>query len=190
MIAFTRHGQTELNRGGRLQGRMDVPLSDVGLEQAASLGRRFASEPVARVVSSPLRRACQTADAIAGPLGLSVELDDRLVELDYGEWDGAGLADIAATDWAAWRADPEFAPPGGERLTEVTARIVGFLDDYRADDMIVAVSHVSPIKAAVCCALAVDERASWRMQLAVASITRVGHRPDGTPYLASFNELA
>jgi broad specificity phosphatase PhoE len=162
---------------------MDVPLSDIGFEQAAMLGRRLASEPVARVVSSPLRRACQTADAIAAPLGLPVELDDRLIELDYGEWDGAGLTDIAGSDWAAWRADPEFAPPGGERLTEV-------LDDYRADEIIVAVSHVSPIKAAVCCALGVDERASWRMQLAVASITRVGHRPDGTPYLASFDELA
>ena len=189
MIAFTRHGQTELNRGGRLQGRMDVPLSDVGFEQAASLGRRFESAPVARVISSPLLRARQTANAIAAQLGLPVELDDRLVELDYGEWDGAGLADIAASDWAAWRADPEFAPPGGERLTEVTARIVAFLDHARSNDVIVAVSHVSPIKAAVCCALGIDERASWRMQLGVASITRVGHRPDGTPYLASFNEF-
>ena len=56
------------------------------------------------------------------------------------------------------------------------------------DDLVIAVSHVSPIKAAVCTALHVDERATWRMQLDVASVTRIGARPDGTPYLGTFND--
>ncbi|MDQ1449428.1 MAG: glucosyl-3-phosphoglycerate phosphatase, partial [Actinomycetota bacterium] len=80
MIAFVRHGQTELNRGGRLQGRIDAPLSALGGRQAAALARGYASAPVTRVLSSPLQRAHATATAIAASHGLSVEVDDRLIE--------------------------------------------------------------------------------------------------------------
>ena len=190
MIAFVRHGQTELNRGGRLQGRLDAPLSDLGLRQADALGRGFADEPVTRVFSSPLRRACDTAAAVARALGLDVEVDERLIELDYGEWDGRALGDVAAADWEAWRADPEFAPPGGERLVDVTARVAAFCAGIADPGLVVAVSHVSPIKAAVCGALRIDERATFRMQLDVASVTRIGRRPDGGTYLNTFNETS
>jgi broad specificity phosphatase PhoE len=190
VIAFVRHGQTELNRGGRLQGRIDAPLSDHGSEQAAALARGLASEPVARVLSSPLRRARDTAAAIAARHGLVVEVDDRLIEIDYGSWDGRALTDVSPDDWAAWRNDPEFAPPGGERLSDVTARAFSFCADVLTDDLVVAVSHVSPIKAAVCTALRVDERVTWRMQLEVASVTRIGRRPDGSAYLIAFNDAS
>ena len=190
MIAFVRHGQTELNRRGRLQGRLDAPLSALGAEQAAALARGFASAPVGRVLTSPLQRARDTASAIAAPHDLAVEVDDRLIELDYGEWDGLALTDVSPDDWASWRDDPEFAPPGGERLSDVTARVVSFCTDVLTDDLVIAVSHVSPIKAAVCAALGVDERATWRMQLDVASVTRIGRRPDGTAYLIGFNDAS
>jgi broad specificity phosphatase PhoE len=190
VIAFVRHGQTDLNRGGRLQGRIDAPLSALGRDQAAALGRGFASAPVARVLSSPLQRAHDTATAIATPHGLAVEIDERLIELDYGAWDGQKLTDVPAADWAAWRHDPGFAPPGGERLSDVTARVTAFCTDVLAEDLVVAVSHVSPIKAAVCGALRVDETTTWRMQLDVASVTRIGRRPDGASYLAAFNDAS
>jgi probable phosphoglycerate mutase len=190
MIAFVRHGQTELNRGGRLQGRLDAPLSELGLRQAAALGAGFAREPVVRVCSSPLRRACATAAAIASEHDLDVDVDERLIELDYGEWDGLALGDVPAGDWAAWRADPAFAPPGGERLVDVTARIDAFCAAVGDPGLVIAVSHVSPIKVAVCSALRVDEGASWRMQLDVASVTRIGHRPDGSTYLSTFNDAS
>jgi broad specificity phosphatase PhoE len=190
VIAFVRHGQTELNRGGRLQGRIDAPLSEFGGEQVAALARGFASEPVARVLSSPLRRARDTAAAIAARHGLVVEVDDRLIEIDYGSWDGLALTDVSPDDWASWRHDPEFAPPGGERLSDVTARVLSFCADALTDDLVVAVSHVSPIKAAVCGALGVDDRVTWRMQLEVASVTRIGRRPDGGAYLIAFNDAS
>ncbi len=188
MIAFVRHGQTELNRTGRLQGRLDVPLSALGEQQAAAVARGYASEPVTRVVSSPLQRAVATATAIADALGLPVEIDKRLVELDYGEWDGRALADIPADAWIAWRTEPAFAPPGGETLADVTARVSSFVAEVLADELVIAVSHVSPIKAAVCSALQVDDRVTWRMQLDVASVTRIGRRPDASPYLLGFND--
>jgi probable phosphoglycerate mutase len=192
VIAFTRHGQTAVNAAGRLQGRLDEPLSELGQAQANALAELFASEAVTRVVASPLVRARDTAGAIAARHGLSVETDERLIELDYGAWDGTTLADIAADDWARWRADATFAPPGGESLVDVTARVASFVHDTVSGgtEVVIAVSHVSPIKAAVCCALGVDERATWRMQLGLASVTRVGTRPDGSPYLLSYNETA
>src|SRR5262249_44845978 len=137
VIAFVRHGQTELNRRGRLQGRLDAPLSELGRDQAVALGRGFAAEPVVRVYTSPLRRAGDTAAAIAREQGLEVEVDERLVELDYGEWDGLALGDVAPRDWAAWRADPEFAPPGGERLVDVTARVAAFSADVADPGLVI-----------------------------------------------------
>ncbi|HEV7526980.1 MAG TPA: histidine phosphatase family protein [Acidimicrobiia bacterium] len=193
MIAFVRHGQTELNRGGRLQGRLDAPLSDLGARQAAALGRGFASAPVTRVYSSPLQRARDTAAAIAAAHELSVEVDARLIELDYGDWDGRLLADVPPEAWVAWRHDVDFAPPGGERLSDVAARVNEFVREVFAahgDELVVAVSHVSPIKAAVCAVLQVDERATWQMQLDVASVTNIGCRPDSSGYLSSFNDAS
>jgi broad specificity phosphatase PhoE len=188
VIAFVRHGQTELNATGRLQGRLDVPLSALGEQQAAAVGRGFASAPVTRVVSSPLQRAVATATAIADAHRLAVEIDRRLVELDYGDWDGRALADVPADAWSAWRTEPGFAPPGGETLADVGARVAAFCRDVLDDTLVIAVSHVSPIKAAVCNALQVDDRVTWRMQLDVASVTRIGRRPDGSPYLLGFND--
>ena len=191
MIAFVRHGQTAVNRDGRLQGRLDAELSDLGRSQANALAAYFAGQSVTRVISSPLRRARDTAAVIAGRHGATVEIDERLIELDYGEWDGVALRDVDAAAWARWRADPAFMPPGGESLIDVSARVASFCAEVLpGSDGVVAVSHVSPIKAAVCAALGIDERATWRMQLGLASVSRVDARPDGSSYLLSFNEVA
>jgi broad specificity phosphatase PhoE len=190
MISFVRHGETPHNREGRLQGRADLALTERGLDQAARLAQRFAASTIAKVVSSPLRRAQQTAEAIAVVCGCEVEVDERLIELDYGEWDGRLLTDVRGPRGIAWFADPEFAPPGGESLVAVTGRVEAFCrDQFEAgSERVIAVSHVSPIKAAVAWALGVDERATLRMQLGLASITTVGARPNGSGYLLSFND--
>ena len=192
MITFVRHGQTAINRDGRLQGRLDARLSDTGGVQASALAGALEQAPVIRVISSPLLRAQETATAIAAAHGLEVETDERLIEIDYGEWDGVPLRLVPPEDWAKWRADATFAPPGGESLVEVQDRVASFCDDFvnDSDTVTVAVSHVSPIKAAVCVALGADPLLTFRMQLSLASITRIGGRPDGTPYLLTYNEVA
>jgi broad specificity phosphatase PhoE len=189
MIAFVRHGQTDVNRAGQLQGRVDTELTELGREQAERLGRRFALEDVGRVIASPLRRAIDTGTAIALEHRLAVETDERLVELDYGAWDQRGLRDIPPETWAAWRADPTFAPPGGESLLHVTARVADFCDEHLGDELVVAVSHVSPIKAAVCWALGVDQNATWRMFLDLGSVSRIARRDGAAPHLVSYNEV-
>jgi broad specificity phosphatase PhoE len=192
VITFVRHGQTAVNRDGRLQGRLDAQLSDLGNAQGAELAAVLKTDAIARVVSSPLQRARQTAQYIASEHGLAVETDERLIELDYGEWDGQQLGLVPRDDWARWRVDATFAPPGGESLLDVQERVASFCAETvsESDTVTIAVSHVSPIKAAVCFALGADPLATWRMQLSLASITRIGGRPDGSPYLLTYNEVA
>jgi broad specificity phosphatase PhoE len=196
MISFVRHGETALNRDGRLQGRVDSELSTRGLEQVARLATRLSTWDIASVYSSPLTRARQTATAIAAVAGCEVEIDERLIELDYGEWDGLELSEIRPKRGGSWFEDPNFAPPGGESLAAVTQRVEAFCREQLGSgarggaSRVIAVSHVSPIKAAVAWALGVDERAALRMRLGLASITDIGSAPNGGGYLSSFNDTA
>jgi broad specificity phosphatase PhoE len=191
VIALVRHGRTEANRAGLLLGRADPPLDDTGRAQASALAASFADSPVA-VISSPLRRTVATAEAIAAPWGLAVETDERLIELDYGEWDERPLADVPVEAWVRWRDEPTFAPPGGESLADVQRRVatcVAELLERAGDATIVAVSHVSPIKAAAAWALGAGPELSWRLRLDVASITRIVQGP-AAPIVVTWNETA
>ena len=192
MIVFVRHGQTDAYRDGLLLGRADPSLNERGREQSAALATMLAGELKAGtpVLTSPLRRAVETADAIAAACAGTVECDARLIELDYGDWDQHRLLEMPQDVVVRWRRDPDFAPPNGESLREVRGRMADFVAPLLApgsDDTVVAVSHVSPIKAAILVALDLDDTYSWRMRLDVASISRVAPGPSG-PVLLSFNE--
>ncbi|MGH8983977.1 MAG: histidine phosphatase family protein [Acidimicrobiia bacterium] len=184
MIVLVRHGETAPNRKGLLLGRSDPPLTDRGREQADELARHLAVLEPTAVLSSPLGRAQATAAPIAAVTGCAVDVDDRLVEIDYGEWDGQPLADLTADVVTRWRADADFAPPGGESLRMVGTRVAGLCQERLGREVVVAVSHVSPIKAAVTWALGVGDEVAWRMRLDVASITRIAPGP----VLLAFNE--
>jgi broad specificity phosphatase PhoE len=184
VLILVRHGRTDVNRERRLLGRVDVDLDEVGRRQAEALAAHVG--PVDRIVASPLRRAQQTAAA----WGVPVDTDERFVELDYGDLDGVPLADVGSGTWAAWRADLDFAPPGGESIAELGTRVREACDDLRRDAAagdVVVVSHVSPIKAAVAWALGVGDEIAWRTFVAPASVTRIGFS-EGRPSLRSFND--
>lgn len=191
MIVVARHGRTSSNASGLLLGRADPPLDELGLGQAASLGAALAAAgPVTRIVSSPLRRTRQTAEAISRRCDVEVEVDERFVELDYGSWDQRPLAEVGRDEWARWRSDVTFAPPGGESLAELGVRVRAALDELAAeahDATIVVVSHVSPIKAAVAWALGGGDDMAWRMFVAPASLTRIAVSGAG-PSLHTFND--
>ena len=188
MLYLLRHGQTAANRSGLLQGHVDFDLTELGKRQAKAAADALRDRDVHRLVSSPLRRAVQTAEIVAATLGLAVETEPRLIEMDYGLWDERPLTDISETVWSQWRIDPDFAPPGGESLRSVSQRTVAFATETAASERsTIAVSHVSPIKAAVAWSLGCDEAVTWRMHLNVASISAVGMR-GSSPYLASFNQ--
>ena len=189
-LAFVRHGQTDANRNGVLLGRLDPPLNDAGREQAAVVAARVALLEPVRIVTSPLVRAVETARIVAVACGLDVDVDARLIEVDYGEYDGIALAELPTDLVWKWRNDADFAPPGGESLSSVGKRMGEYtgevLDSLREGPM-VAVSHVSPIKAAVLWALGLPDLYAWRLRLDNASVTRLAPGPDG-PVLLSFNE--
>ncbi len=186
MLILARHGQTITNAEGRLLGRSDPELTELGLAQATALASVLGG--ATRVISSPLRRARETAEM----LGLPVEVDDRWIEISYGELEGRRMADVPEETWRGWRADPGWVPPGGESLVAVGERVRSacseLLEEAEHQDVVV-VSHVSPIKAAVAWALDVDDSISWRMFLGVASICRIGQGRSG-PSLRSFNDTA
>jgi broad specificity phosphatase PhoE len=172
---------------------MDSPLTEKGAEQAARLGELIADgRPVARVVASPLKRAVDTAEALG--LGIPVEIDQRWVEVDYGRFDGERLKDVPSAVWRSWRADPEYRPDEGETLAELGVRVRQACEELfaeegkgaRADEDIIVVSHVSPIKAAVGWALGAGDSIAWRLWLANASLTVIGWGSDG-PVLRRYN---
>ncbi|MFN8039197.1 MAG: histidine phosphatase family protein [Acidimicrobiales bacterium] len=203
VLILARHGRTEHNAQGRLLGRLDPSLDELGRSQAAALAEAVVADAARRgarvsaVVTSPLRRTAETAAAVAAVAGVEVVADERWIELDYGDFDGRPLADVPPDVWRAWRADPAFAPPGGESLADLRLRVEaalsslgrdgGALDPH--DDDVVVVSHVSPIKAAVAWCLGVPDEVTWRLHLAPASVCRLTLAPHG-PVLHTFNELA
>jgi broad specificity phosphatase PhoE len=191
MLILLRHGQTKANASGLLQGRIDNRLDEVGRDQAAAAGRSLG--PVDRVICSPLLRAQETASYLELAKTTSeVEVDERLIELDYGSFDGRPISDLSPARWEQWRADPEFRLPGGETLLELRQRMWSCLDDRRheaAHATIVLVTHMSPIKSAVQWALGVDDEISWRLRLATASMTTLAVRGSAVT-LTSFNDTS
>lgn len=184
MLILARHGQTAHNRAGRLLGRADLPLTELGHAQAAAVATAVGSPD--RVIASPLARARETAAAFGCP----VEIDERWIEVDYGEYDGTPLGEVPREVWETWRSDADYAPPGGESLSAVGRRVRQACDELveaARTSEIVVVSHVSPIKAAVAWALGVGDEVAWRMFLDVAAITRVGLTSAGAT-LRTFNE--
>jgi broad specificity phosphatase PhoE len=189
MLIVVRHGQTAFNAEGRLLGRLDPPLSEVGRAQAVALAAVVTSPGrIRRIVASPLARARETAACF----GLPVDIDERWVELDYGPLDGTPVVDVPPELWASWRADASWAPDGAETLASVGRRVreacQELVDEAREGDIVV-VSHVSPIKAAITWALGVDDLVVWRLFVAPASVTRIGLGPAG-PSLRSFNDTS
>jgi broad specificity phosphatase PhoE len=186
VLILARHGQTAANAAGHLLGRADPPLTDEGRRQAAALAAVLGGAEL--VISSPLLRARETAAALGAP----VEVDERWTELDYGDYDDRPPGDLSPELWERWRADPDYAPPGGESLLALGRRVRDACDDLApraANGDVVVVSHVSPIKAGVAWALGTGDEVSWRMFVALASVTRITVSDRG-PLLRSFNDVA
>lgn len=181
-----RHGRTAANASGLLQGRLDPPLDDVGRKQAMAIAELVG--PVDTVISSSLVRAVETAQCF----GAEVEIDDRWIELAYGEYEGARAVDVPRDVWQSWRDDPDFATDGGESFGELDRRVrsaCGELAERIGDEDIVVVSHVSPIKAAVAWTLDTSLEIMFHCHLAQASVCRVAVGNFG-PLLHTFNEQA
>ena len=134
-LILLRHGQTEWNAVDRMQGQTDTELSELGRRQAKGAARELVSHDAIAVVSSDLRRAYDTAVALAEHTGLDVVADPRLRETSLGLWEGLTHIDVDAGYPGArqtWRLDARYAPPGGESKLEVGARARPVVDELFA----------------------------------------------------------
>ena len=187
MLILVRHGQVAANARGLLLGRSDPPLTETGYRQACALAKVLPRP--ARVVSSPLLRARQTAAVLVD--GGDVEVDRRWIEMDYGDLDGQPATALPERMWRAWWQDPHFVPAGGESVAAVGERVreacVELADEAARGDVVI-VSHVSPIKAALAWALGVGDEVAWRMYLLDAAVCRVD-TSGPHPLLLAFNEV-
>lgn len=196
-VYLVRHAESVWNAEGRVQGQADPPLSEAGLAQAAQLADRFRGKAVAGVYTSPLQRARQTAEAIAGAVSQPVRVDDRLKEHDVGLFTGLVWGEIVTRfpEFAeAWLEQP-FDMPGGERQLAFRGRAVSALQDIMArhtSGEVVVVSHAGILGEYLAHALglATNRRHPFRFDNASVTLLEVGgamprlHRLNDVSHLA------
>ncbi|WP_046469878.1 bifunctional RNase H/acid phosphatase [Allosalinactinospora lopnorensis] len=195
-LILLRHGQTPLSVEQRFAGVGDTELTEAGHEQARAAARRLAGRGVDAVVSSPLRRARDTAGHVARELSLDVHADEGFQEVDFGEWEGMTFAEVQRSrpeELDRWLADPAVAPPGGESFETAVRRVVEARDKMLArhrGQTVLVVSHVTPIKILVQQAMLAPLRALYRMHLDVGCLSEIDCFDDGPMVVRSLNDTA
>ncbi len=193
-VLLVRHGSTVHSHEGRFSGRNDLPLDSHGRGQARMLARHVAGlAPVAAVISSPLRRARETAQAIAEQIGAEIEIHDDLVEAEFGEWEGLTISETHlkwAEQLAAWLVSATAAPPSGESFVDVevrSRRAIAEIVGAHRHQRVAVVSHVTPIKTLLRIALGAPQETMFRFHLDTASLSVVDYYDDGTTSVRTIN---
>ena len=184
-LLFIRHGPTRWNDAGRIQGRRDIPLAPAAL---ARLSRQRLPDPLAgrcRWVSSPLLRARQTAEALGAE---ALEIEPRLTEMDWGEWEGRSLPSLREELGEAMRANEarglDFETPAGDSPRRVLERLRPWLREIaEAGRPVVAVSHKGVGRALLALAIGWDMKAKARVRLRWEHAHRYDVAPDGAARL-------
>jgi broad specificity phosphatase PhoE len=184
------HGLVDQVLCGRMAG---VHLGGAGRHQAKLLARKLESVGLAAVYTSPLERAQETAAIIAADAARDLMTDEALIEIDFGAWTGHRFEALQDNpDWLRWNAERGTArPPGGEPMTEVQTRIVGWAEaaaERHQDTAIAAVSHGDVIKAMVASVLGLPIGHYARFEISPASLTTIILWPGGGAKLLSMNE--
>lgn len=195
-IILARHGETDWNTGEIFRGRADIELNEVGVKQAELLGEYLSGEKIDFVYSSPLKRAVKTAEAIARPRAVDVNIVQNLIDFDYGEWQGLSLREVKEKYpelYQDWRDTPEQVRiPGGESLEDVRSRAMPFVEDAVmrcGEGKIVFVSHRVVNKVLICALLGLGNAHFWNIRLDTGGISRF-NCGDGRVVLTSHNDTS
>ncbi|MFX0579154.1 bifunctional RNase H/acid phosphatase [Nocardia nepalensis] len=196
-LLLLRHGQTALSLERRYSGRGNPPLTDLGREQAARAAKMLAAKGgISAVVTSPLGRARETAEAAATALDVPMRVLDGLIETDFGDWEGLTFLEAAQRDpelHARWLGDPSIFAPNGESFDQVRERVEAARRDLVAlypGQNIVVVSHVTPIKTLLQLALGVGPSLLYRLHLDLASLSIAEFYPDGGSSVRLVNDTS
>lgn len=190
-LVLIRHGETDMNRELRFQGQVDVALNAVGHAQARRLADRMAGERADAVYVSDLRRACQTADPIAGELALSYVTEAGLREQDFGRVDGMKVDDIQRDHpeaWAGWlRFEEDFAMPDGESTRVFHARVMAAVQRLvaaHAGQTVVVVTHGGVLDMIYRTARSLGLNGPRQSEIPNAGLNRIRVREGGMDILA------
>ena len=177
-VLFVRHVEHVLQHEQLLGRTHDAPFTDSAYWQLTRLTGALRHETVAAVHSSPRRRAWETADSIAGPHRLSVELRGELDELDYGDWSGRGFGELADDpQWRRWNTRrAEATPPHGESMRGLQERMLAYMAELAEEyprQTLICVTHAEPIRTLIlhACGMQLDDFV--RVEISPGSITRL-----------------
>ena len=170
-VYLVRHGTTEWNQGEIFRGRADCKLNDTGRAEARALAEHFQDFSIDSIFSSPLSRALETAEAVAGPRGLKVLTDTAFIDLDFGEWQGLPLKEVEKKYpevFRLWRERPqEVAFPGGESLAQARARAwegLALVIKENPGKTVLIVSHRVITKVLILAVLGLDDSHFWQIK--------------------------
>jgi broad specificity phosphatase PhoE len=181
-LVLIRHGEVDANREFRYLGRRDDPLNRLGLRQAEALASSLAELHLDFVLSSPLARARATAETILRDRDTPWATDERLIELDFGSWEGRSRDQVVNHSPVdrraviAWERDPSLPTPGGESLASLQKRVVDLADELageRDGETVALVSHMGPIKTLLCAALDLSLTGAGRIFLDPGTVSVV-----------------
>ena len=197
-VLLVRHGETAWNREGRYQGRTDIPLSADGRAQVQALGKRLAHLPITIAVSSPLSRARETAAAILDGRDTTLELDEGLLEISHGDWEGKLASDLElshAEMLGTWRSRPDRntpAGPGAETLGDVEQRawpvLVGICARLGPNDTALIAAHDAVNRALICHVLGLPLSRVWMFRQAPATLNVLSGSSIGELQLVRLND--
>ena len=196
-LYLVRHGETADNIRMRYLGVSDVPLTANGKREARRAAAALSKLPIRAIISSPMRRAVDTAAIIHAASGAELRLDARLAEGSFGNWEGRtraevlGLGQQDAELLARWESDPACAPPGGESIQSIQERVVRLAEELTGefpDSSVAMVSHVGPIKALLAAVMEIPLQSTRRLFLDPGTITAVEW--GSQPLLRIFNSHA
>lgn len=174
-LILARHGETDWNRENRFQGHADPPLNELGRRQSRELGDLLAGEGIARVYSSPLRRARETADIVARLLGLEVVDEEGLREIDVGAWSGLTRDEVAQRfpeAYAQWLVRAPHGFEDGETYEELAARVIPAIRALSArhpGEAVLVVTHGGPSRVLQAHAAGIDYAEARRRETVLAN---------------------
>jgi len=194
-IILARHGETKWNVEEVFRGRMDVELNETGIKQAQLLAGHLKDTRIEAVFSSPLKRALKTAEEVASPHRLEVQVSPGLNDLDFGEWQGIPLPEVKEKYkdlFREWADSPgTVVLPGGEGLDNVTARAMALVNMVVAEykGTVVLVSHRVVNKVLVLALLGLDNSHFWNIRQDTCAITTFNY-VNGRFVLAVHNDTS
>ena len=185
IIYITRHGETEWNAAGRIQGHTDVSLSERGQEQARMLAGRLSNVPIDAVYSSDLSRAAETARVVLGERDVGITFTEELREYNKGVFEGLTEAEYRERYPELYEPslvnDLDFAPTGGETIRETSRRLAGIVQrikEAHRDESALIVGHGGSLRAGIVSLLELPLEANWKFAMSNCSLTVIYTYPD------------